>query len=329
MFGKPPIQSSQQRPGSEREWRLIEKLLEKSLDEQRAARRWGYFFKAAFLVYLFALLLLVRPIQVPDTSADGDDFVALVDIYDAIAQDSLSSASQVNQSLKEAFRHPNTQAIVLRINSPGGSPVQASYVYDEIKRLRQKHENIKVYAVIEELGASAAYFIAAAADEIYANESSLVGSIGVIGGGFGYVEVMKKLGVERRVYTAGEHKAFLDPFQPEKAFEKAFWESVLEETHQVFIDKVQQGRGDRLKPGSDESKLFSGLIWSGKSALEKGLIDGLGSAEYVVREKIGEEKVRNFSQKRDHLERLLGYLGVNIGRGLAQKMGLNAPYTLN
>lgn len=329
MFGKPPIQSAQQRPGSEREWRLIEKLLEKSLDEQRAARRWGYFFKAAFLVYLFALLFLVRPIQVPETSSDGESFVALVDIYDTIAQDSLSSASQINQSLKEAFKHPNTQAIVLRINSPGGSPVQAAYVYDEIQRLRQKHENKKVYAVIEELGASAAYFIASAADEIYANESSLVGSIGVIGGGFGYVEAMKKLGVERRVYTAGEHKAFLDPFQPEKAFEKTFWESVLEETHQVFIDKVQKGRGDRLKTGSDESKLFSGLIWSGKSALEKGLIDGFGSAEYVVREKIGEEKVRNFSQEQDRLERLLGYLGANIGRGFAEKMGLNAAYTLN
>ncbi|KZZ33060.1 S49 family peptidase, partial [Oleiphilus sp. HI0086] len=219
-------------------------------------------------------------------------YTALVNLEGVIASGEEANADFLVTGLRAAFEAEGTQAVVLRINSPGGSPVQSGYVYDEIKRLRGLYPETPLYAVISDIGASGAYYIAAAADKIYADKASLVGSIGVVASGFGFVDTMKKLGVERRLYTAGAHKGFLDPFSDEKGDEVEFWESVLNTTHQQFIAKVKEGRGERLKV---DEEIFSGLIWSGEQALEKGLVDGLGSAGYVAREVVGAEEIIDFT----------------------------------
>jgi protease-4 len=195
----------------------------------------------------------------------------------------------------------------LRINSPGGSPVQSGYVFDEIKRLREIHAEKPLYAVISDIGASGAYYIAAAADQIYADKASLVGSIGVVASGFGFVDTLEKLGVERRLYTSGNHKGFLDPFSEEKPEEVEFWKGVLSSTHEQFISKVKEGRGDRLKINETT---FSGLIWNGEQALEMGLIDGLGSAGFVARDIVGAEEIVDFTPQPDPFERLSKTLGI-------------------
>ena len=226
--------------------------------------------------------------------------------------------------MREAFKDPKTKAVVLRINSPGGSPVQSGYIYDEIRRLRAEHPAIKLYAVISDLGASGAYYIASAADQIYADKASLVGSIGVTAAGYGFVGTMEKLGVERRTYTAGEHKAFLDPFQPQKPEETAFWQGVLETTHKQFIASVKQGRGERLKD-KEHPELFSGLIWSGEQALALGLVDGLGSAGYVAREVVGEKELVDFTVEESPFDRFSKRLGASVAERLAMWMGFQGP----
>src|SRR5690554_433567 len=271
-------------PESGRDWRLIEKLVMSLQTEQRRSRRWGIFFKFLTFGYLFALLFLIR-------SPIGDGMAGAVGAHTAL--------------------------VVLRINSPGGSPVQSGYVYDEIKRLREEYPDKKLYAVISDIGASGAYYIAAAADEIYANRASLVGSIGVVAGGFGFTGLMDKLGVDRRLYTAGENKAFLDPFSPEREGDVAFWQGVLENTHNQFVEAVKAGRGDRL---ADSEELFSGLVWSGEQALELGLIDGLGSTSWVARQLVGEEKLVDYSHRRSPFQELVGQLGVAVGEGVASRM---------
>ena len=223
--------------------------------------------------------------------------------------------------LRDAFEDTNTRGVILRINSPGGSPVQSGYVYDEIMRLKGLYPNVKVYAVISDIGASGAYYIAAAADEIYADKASLVGSIGVISSSFGFVDALDKLGVERRVFTSGENKAFLDPFSPLKKTDKAFWQNVLSVTHKQFIAQVKKGRGDRLK---STSKVFSGLIWTGEQALEMGLVDGLGSTGFVAREVIGEENIVDFTLKRSPFEEFADRLGIAAASTLANKFGVGA-----
>lgn len=243
-------------------WKLLEKTLLASVQEQRRARRWGIFFKLLTFVYLFGMLVLFTPLMDMDKAASRSaSHTALIEVRGVIADQEAASADNLVKSLREAFKDAKTKAVVLRINSPGGSPVQAGYVYDEIRRLRAEYPAIKLYAVITDLGASGAYYIASAADEIYADKASLVGSIGVTAAGYGFVGSMEKLGVERRTYTAGEHKAFLDPFSPEKPDERAFWQGVLNTTHQQFIAMVKQGRGDRLKD-KEHPELFSGLILS-------------------------------------------------------------------
>ncbi len=214
--------------------------------------------------------------------------------------------------------------MILRINSPGGSPVQSGYVYDEIRRLRAEHPAIKLYAVISDLGASGAYYIASAADEIYADKASLVGSIGVTATGFGFVGVMDKLGVDRRVYTSGEHKAFLDPFQPQKAEETRFWKEVLQVTHRQFINSVKQGRGERLKV-AEHPELFSGLVWSGEQALQLGLVDALGNTSYVAREVIGEKNLVDFTVKESAFDRFAKKIGASVAEQLALWMGFQGP----
>jgi len=311
--GKKPILP----PESGRDWKLIEKLVLSLQSEQRKNRRWGIFFKLLTFVYLFALLLIIKFPLGDSLDAATGSHTALVEISGMIAADELASADNIVGSLREAFEADNSVAVVLRINSGGGSPVQSGYVYDEIQRLRGEHPDKKVYAVISDIGASGAYYIAAAADEIYADKASLVGSIGVVAGGFGFAEVMEKVGVERRLYTAGENKAFLDPFSPENEEEVAFWQGVLETTHSQFIDKVREGRGDRL---ADDERLFTGLIWSGEQALELGLVDGLGSASHVARQVVGEEKLVDYSRRKSPLQDIVDQFGVSVGSALANRM---------
>lgn len=304
-------------PASGRDWRLIEKLVMSLQAEQRRSRRWGIFFKLLTFGYLFALLFFIRSPIGDSVEASTGSHTALVEVNGTISADELASADNIVGALRSAFEAERSKAVVLRINSPGGSPVQSGYIYDEIKRLREEYPDKKVYAVISDIGASGAYYIASAADEIYANRASLVGSIGVVAGGFGFTELMEKVGVDRRLYTAGENKAFLDPFSPEESEQVAFWQSVLENTHQQFIDAVREGRGDRL---TDDEAVFSGLVWSGEQALELGLIDGLGSSSWVARQLVGEEKLVDYTRSRSPFQELVDQLGVSVGEGLANQL---------
>ncbi|KDN98170.1 S49 family peptidase [Pseudomonas donghuensis] len=306
-------------------WKLLEKTLLAGVQEQRRARRWGIFFKLMGFVYLFGILALFTPLMDMDKAASRSvSHTALVEVRGLIADQESASADNVVGGLREAFKDPKTKAVVLRINSPGGSPVQSGYIYDEIRRLRAEHPAIKLYAVISDLGASGAYYIASAADQIYADKASLVGSIGVTAAGYGFVGTMEKLGVERRTYTAGEHKAFLDPFQPQKPEETAFWQGVLETTHKQFIASVKQGRGERLKD-KEHPELFSGLIWSGEQALALGLVDGLGSAGYVAREVVGEKELVDFTVEESPFDRFSKRLGASVAERLAMWMGFQGP----
>ncbi|NQD92253.1 signal peptide peptidase SppA [Pseudomonas sp. CrR25] len=311
--------------GDEKSWQLLEKTLLAGVQEQRRARRWGIFFKLLTFLYLFGALALFLPMFDWQKGAAGSgSHSALIEVRGLIADKEAASADNIVGSLRAAFDDANTKGVILRINSPGGSPVQSGYIYDEIRRLRAEHPSIKLYAVISDLGASGAYYIASAADEIYADKASLVGSIGVTAAGFGFVGVMEKLGVDRRVYTAGEHKAFLDPFQPPKEEEARFWQGVLETTHRQFIDSVKQGRGDRLK-SAEHPELFSGLVWSGEQALKLGLVDALGNTSYVAREVIGEKELVDFTVQETPFDRFAKKLGASVAEHLALWMGFQGP----
>lgn len=311
--------------GDERSWNLLEKTLLAGVQEQKRARRWGTFFKLLTFVYLFGALALFAPqLNLQDATARGKPHTALIEVRGMIADQEEASADNIVSSLRAAFKDPNTKGVVLRINSPGGSPVQSGYIYDEIRRLRDQHQDTKVYAVITDLGASGAYYIASAADAIYADKASLVGSIGVTASGFGFVGIMEKLGIDRRIYTAGQHKAFLDPFQPPKDEETAFWKSVLETTHKQFIDSVKQGRGDRLKD-KEHPELFSGLIWSGEQALQLGLIDGLGSSSYVARELVGAKDLVDYTRQDTPLDRFAKKLGASVAAYAAMQISGTSP----
>lgn len=309
----------------DKSWRLLESTLQASIKEQRRSRRWGVFFKLLTFIYLFGALALFSPMLKGVSGSTGSTaHVALIEVRGMIADKEPAGADSVVGSLRKAFKDPNTKAVLLRINSPGGSPVQSGYIYDEILRLRAKHADIKVYAVISDLGASGAYYIASAADQIYADKASLVGSIGVTAASFGFVDIMEKLGVERRVYTAGSHKAFLDPFQPQKPDEVEFWGQVLETTHKQFIASVKKGRGDRLKD-AEHPELFSGLVWSGEQALELGLIDALGSSSYVAREIVGVSRMVDFTVEESPFDRFAKRLGSSVAENLALWMGFSGP----
>ncbi|WP_263141814.1 signal peptide peptidase SppA [Pseudomonas sp. RIT-PI-AD] len=309
----------------DRSWRLLEKAVLASVQEQRRSRRWGIFFKVLTFLYLFIALALFSPaFDLKKSAARSGNHTALVEVRGMIADQEAASADNIVTSLRAAFEDPKTKGVILRINSPGGSPVQSGYIYDEIRRLREEHKDIKVYAVITDLGASGAYYIASAADEIYADKASLVGSIGVTAASFGFVDVMNKVGVERRVYTSGEHKAFLDPFQPQKEDETRFWQGVLDTTHQQFIDSVKKGRGDRLKT-EGHPELFSGLVWSGEQALQLGLVDRLGNSSYVAREVIGEKDIVDYTVQDSPFDRFAKRLGASIAEHAALWMGFQGP----
>ncbi|MCT9824836.1 S49 family peptidase [Pseudomonas veronii] len=298
---------------------VLDKLVHEMVREQRSRRRFKY------VMWVGTLAVVSATLAVEHFTADGADakeITARIDVNGPIAEGEAASAEALKKSIGQAFGDARTKAVVLKINSPGGSPVQAGYVYDEIKRQRGLHSNIKVYAVITDLGASGAYYIASAADEIYADKASLVGSIGVTAASFGYVGVMEKLGVERRAYTAGEHKAFLDPFQPRNADETAFWGEVLRTTHNQFIEAVKAGRGDRLK-SADHPELFSGLIWSGQQAQQLGLIDQLGDVDYVAREVVGASKVVDFSTKDNPFDRFAKRIGTSVAQELSMTLGFS------
>ena len=294
-----------------REWQVLERLITDMQAEQRRRRRWGVFFKLLGFVFLFAVLFAViwPPGQGIDTQTGPH--TAVIDVKGEIGADKDASAKHIIDALHDAFDDGSTKGVILRINSPGGSPVQAGMVYDEIRRMEKLHPNVKIYAVISDLGASGAYYIASAADKIYADKASLVGSIGVISSGFGFTGLMDKLGIDRRLYTAGTHKAFLDPFSPPKPSETKFWEHVLDVTHQQFIDAVERGRGSRLK--KNDPQLFSGLIWTGQQALGLGLIDGYGTVASVARDVIGAKALKDYSYKPSPIQRLARRFGESFG----------------
>jgi protease-4 len=304
-------------PPTQWERQLLERFAFAALTEQRRARRWGIFFKLAFLTWLVLLLVALQPGLVSDGGMYGEKFTALVDLKGVITEDSDASADIVVSGLRAAFEHKNTAGVIIRINSPGGSPVQAGYINDEIYRLKAEHPDIPLYAVIQDTCASGGYYVAAAADEIYADKASVVGSIGVVMDGFGFVDLLSKLGIERRLLAAGENKGFLDPFSPLKPEEVAHVEKLLREIHQQFINTVLKGRRDRLK---SDAQLFSGYVWTGEQGLELGLVDGLGSSSYVARELIGAEKIVDFTPQRDYLERLAGRLGATLANTLVMRL---------
>ncbi|MGB9671064.1 MAG: signal peptide peptidase SppA [Halothiobacillaceae bacterium] len=292
---------------------LIARLAEASLTEQRRARRWGIFFKLLGFGYLlFILVMMYREGPAEDRLAT-QPHTALVTLEGPIMEGSPGGAETIIKGLRKAFENKHAQGVVLRINSPGGSPVQSGYIYDEIRRLRAKYPDKPLYAVIADIGASGGYYVAAAADAIYADKASIVGSIGVRMDGFGVVEAMKKLGIEHRELTAGEHKALMSPFKPVDPAEKAHMERLLGEVHAQFMDVVRKGRGERLK---ETPELFSGLVWTGEQAVGLGLVDGLGGVDYVAREIVKAEKVVDVTPKGDVFERLIDRLGVSISLAL-------------
>ncbi len=299
---------------------LLEKVVTATLVEKRRARRWGVFFKLFAVSYLMVLLWLFFPEQVAESVKSQEQHTALVDVTGIIAPETKAGADKIVEGLRSAFKDKKTKAVILRINSPGGSPVQAGYVYDEIRRLRKKHEEIPVYAVIADVGASGAYYIAAAADAIYADKASVVGSIGVLMNGFGFVQAMEELGIERRLLTAGAHKGIMDPFSPIMEGDEAHVRNLLEKLHRQFIASVKEGRNGKLQ---ENPEIFSGLFWSGEESVELGLVDGLGSSGYVARDVVGVEKIVDFTAKEDWLTRLSEQLGVGIAHSLVAAFGLN------
>ncbi len=298
----------------------LEQLARDFLRERRSERRWRIFFRLAWL--LVVLLIAVAAIGARNhVASPSGPHTALIELRGEIAVDAEASAENLIAGLKSAFEDAGAQAVVLRINSPGGSPVQSGIVHDEILRLKELHGK-KVYAVVEESCASGAYYIAVAADEIYADKASIVGSIGVLMDGFGAAAAMEKLGIERRLLTAGEHKGIGDPFTPMSDSHRAYLKAMLDQIHQQFIAVVKQGRGERLK---ETPETFSGLFWNGEQALDLGLVDQLGSLDYVAREVIKAEEVIDYTPKENVAERLAKRFGASIGAGAMRALREFAP----
>jgi len=270
---------------------LVTKLATAALKEQRRARLWGIFFKLLTFAYVTLFLIMAIDWKSADV-AGGKKYTAMVEVNGIIAPGTDASAEKVTTALQAAFRDKSTQGVVVRINSPGGSPVQAQTIYDEMKRLRKKYPEIPLYAVVEDVCASGGYFVAVGADRIYVGQASIVGSIGVLMNGFGFTGLMDKLGVERRLITAGDNKGMLDPFSPLDEKDKEHIKTLMGDIHQQFIGVVKEGRGKRLK---ESPEIFSGLIWTGQRSVDLGLADGFGSLEYVAREVIKAEEIRDFT----------------------------------
>lgn len=293
----------------------LEKLLLATLNEQRAARRWRVFVRLAWAA-VAGLLVWVLFAQGKTGGDKSAPHTALVAIRGEIAAEGEASADLIVSAVKTALEDEGAQAVVLLVNSPGGSPVQAGIINDEIHRLKKLHKK-PVYAVVEETCASAAYYIAVAADEIYVDKASIVGSIGVLMDGFGFTGTMDKLGVERRLMTAGENKGFLDPFSPQTERQRAFAQTMLDQIHQQFIDVVKVGRGKRLK---ESPEMFTGLFWTGQQAIEMGLADHLGNLDYVAREVVKAEELVDYTRHENVAERLAKRFGAALGEGAVKAL---------
>ncbi len=296
---------------------LVTKLASAALKEQRRARLWGIFFKLLTFGYVSFLLLLALDWRGAGDVGGGKKHTAMIELSGLIAPGADASADNVTLALQAAFKDENTQGVVLRINSPGGSPVQAQTIYDEMKRLRAKYPNIPLYAVVEDVCASGGYFVAVGADRIYVGKASVVGSIGVLMNGFGFTGLMDKLGVERRLITAGEHKGMLDPFSPLDGKDLEHAKQMIGDIHQQFIGVVREGRGKRLK---DAPEIFSGLFWTGQRSVELGLADGFGSLDYVAREVVKAEKIVDFTRKDNLAEKFAGRFGASAANALAETL---------
>lgn len=287
---------------------VLEKLAMSALQEQRRARHWSIFFKTLTLGFLFIILFIFMGwIGKTDGALSVGKHTALVDMQGVIASNSMASADNIIPSLQDAFKDKDTQGVILRINSPGGSPVQAGQINDEIRRLRAQYPKIPLYVVVDDICASGGYYVAAAADKIYVDKASLIGSIGVLMDGFGFTGTMAKLGVERRLITAGANKGFLDPYSPLNPSQQAYAKQMVEEIHQQFISVVRKGRGKRLKETSDT---FSGLVWNGQRGVEMGLADGYGTVESVARDVIKAEDIVDYTVKDNFADRLAKRFGV-------------------
>ena len=294
------------------ERKLIERLALDALAEQRRRRRWGIFFRLLGFAYLTLLLVMAVDWGDGEHLGDGRRHTALVELNGVIKEKGDANAEDVVASLQAAFEDKGTAGVILRINSPGGSPVQAGIINDEMRRLRAKHPDKPLYAVVEDVCASGGYYVAVASDKIFVDKASIVGSIGVLMDGFGFVGTMDKLGVERRLLTAGENKGFLDPFSPQDANHKAHAQQMLGEIHDQFVSVVRQGRGKRLK---ETPEMFSGLMWTGAKSIELGLTDGLGSVDFVARDVIKAEDVRDYTVKPNFAEKFAKRLGANVAEG--------------
>jgi protease-4 len=296
---------------------VLEKVALRALDEQRRARQWRALFCLMWFALVFAIFAAFMGwIGKPDkdaVAASVGRHTALVDLEGVIAPGTKASADRMIKALDRAFKDSGTQGVVLRINSPGGSPVQAGYINDEIRRLRAKYPGTPLYVVVQDLCASGGYYVAAAADRIYVDKASLVGSIGVIINSFGFTGAMDKLGIERRAYIAGANKDFLDPFAPENPAQKEHAQRMLEDIHQQFINVVRQGRGKRLKENPD---IFSGLVWTGEQSVDLGLADGFGSLDSVARDVIKAEKVVDYTPEEGLFESLSRRMGTSFGESL-------------
>jgi protease IV len=298
----------------------LEKIALAGLQEQKVSRRWSVLFKSLTFIYLFFLLLMLLG-WVGANKNSSLAHTALIDLNGVIEAGGQVNADAVISSLKDAYDHKGTKGIILRINSPGGSPVQAGIINDEIHRQRKLHPDVPVYAVVEDICASGGYYIAVAADKIFVDKASIVGSIGVLMDGYGFTELMKKVGVERRLMTAGENKGMLDPFSPENPKQKAFAQDMLDQIHQQFIKVVREGRGNRLK---ENEETFSGLFWNGEESIKLGLADAEGSADYVAREVIKQSEIVDFTYQETVVDRFAKKLGASMG----QELGLNAKNLL-
>ncbi len=312
----PPSHATPARSASEA---LIEQFAQDYLKDRRSTRRWNLLIRLGWLA-AFAVLVWGFVMQNSPASAPSGPHTALVELRGEIAADTAASAEVMLSGLKSAFEDVGARAVVIRINSPGGSPVQAGIIHDELQRLKKLHDK-PLYVVVEESCASGAYYVAAAADAIYVDKASIVGSIGVLMDGFGFTGLMDKLGVERRLITAGRNKGMLDPYSPLPERQRALAQAMIDQIHQQFIDVVRQGRGDKLKETEDT---FSGLFWNGEEAVKLGLADGLGNLDYVAREVVKAENIIDYTPHENVAERLAKRFGASVGAGAVRAMKLDA-----
>ena len=297
----------------------IENIALTAIKEQKRNRFWSILFKTLTFVYLFLILFYMLNWIGGNSTRSTSSHTALIDIQGEIGVDQVNADSVIS-SLQEAYENKHTKGLILRINSPGGSPVQAGIINDEVKRQRKLHPNIPVYAVVEDICASGGYYIAVSADKIYVDKASIIGSIGVLMDGFGFTGAMQRFGVERRLMTAGENKAMLDPFSPVNPKHQVLAQKMLNEIHQQFIAVVKEGRGNRLK---ETPETFSGLFWSGEAGIRMGLADGLGSMDYVAREVIKEPNVVDFTSHEDFADRVAKRLGASMTQSLFKSVSLH------